>query len=358
VVLKVGSCAAEHYEPRQVREEAAVNSIFWVPQVYLAGAGWLRQAVRLSRGQVHGLIFLGMDKSLARGGSSSLLAQTRRWLRRSGLRARKGLGQHFLIDGEVLGVILEAAELSASDTIIEVGPGLGVLTGELARQAGWVVAIELDNKLVAILEKKLAPFDNVVILNEDVLGTDPKALLQEQAPSFPTALSPYKVVANLPYYITSPVLRHFLEASVKPEMMIVMVQREVAEAIVAGPGQLSLLSISVQFYGKPSIVSYVPARAFYPAPEVDSAILRIDVYPRPAVAVADEKSFFKLVRAGFTAPRKQAVNSLTQGLGLPRAEVLAYLEKAGIAPQRRAETFTLEEWARLWQVFTRGREEK
>jgi 16S rRNA (adenine1518-N6/adenine1519-N6)-dimethyltransferase len=307
---------------------------------------------------VHGLAVFGMDKSLSKGSSGSLMAQTRSLLRRFDLKARKGLGQHFLIDGEVLGVILAAAELSATDTVIEVGPGLGVLTRELAGQAGWVIAIELDNQLAAILKKTLAPFDNVVILNEDVLGTDPKTLLQEPPPSFPTAISPYKVVANLPYYITSPVLRHFLEASVKPEIMIVMVQKEVAEAIVAGPGQRSMLSISVQFYGKPSIVSYVPASSFYPAPEVDSAILRIDVYPQPAVAVADEKSFFELVRAGFTASRKQAVNSLAQGLGLPKAEVLALLEKAGIAPQRRAETFTLEEWAQLWQFFVQIKREK
>jgi len=307
---------------------------------------------------VHGLKVFGMDKSLAKGSSSSLLAQTRRWLRRFDLKARKGLGQHFLIDGEVLQIITSAAELAPADTVIEVGPGLGILTRELAGQAGWVVAIELDDRLAAILKKTLAPFDNVVILNENILGIDPKTLLQEQAPSFPPALSPYKVVANLPYYITSLVLRHFLEASVKPELMIVMVQKEVAEAIVAEPGKRSLLSISVQFYGKPSIVSYVPAQSFYPAPEVDSAILRIDVYPRPVVAVADEKSFFELVRAGFTTPRKQSANSLARGLGLPRAEALALLEKAEIAPQRRAETFTLEEWAQLWQVFVHERKEK
>jgi 16S rRNA (adenine1518-N6/adenine1519-N6)-dimethyltransferase len=289
-----------------------------------------------------------MDKNQAGG---TLLSQTRRLLRRYDLRARKGLGQHFLIDGEVLQKILAAAELGPTDTVIEVGPGLGVLTRELARQAGWVIAIELDNQLAAILKKALAPFDNVVIINEDILGTDPKALLQEQRPSFPPSLRPYKVVANLPYYITSPVLRHFLEASVKPEMMLVMVQKEVAEAIVASPGQGSVLSISVQFYGRPSIISYVPAKSFLPPPEVDSALLRIEVYPRPAVAV-DEKSFFELVRAGFTAARKQVANSLAQGLGLPRADILVWLEKAGLAPQRRAETFTLEEWAQLWRVFT------
>ena len=298
-----------------------------------------------------------MNKSLPKDGSISLLTQAKKLLRQSGLRARKGLGQHFLVDDGVRKAILAAAELSPEDTVIEVGPGLGVMTGELAGQAGWVIAIELDNRLAAVLKKTLAPHENVVILNEDILGTDPKALLQESKPSFPAEMHPYKVVANLPYYITSPVLRHFLEASVKPEVMIVMVQKEVAEAIVAGPGQRSVLSISVQFYGKPSIVSYVPANAFYPPPEVDSAILKIDVYSHPVVDV-DEKGFFSLVRAGFTAPRKQIGNSLAQGLGIPRNEVLDLLSKADIAAQRRAETFTLEEWAKLWRVYEQEKEER
>lgn len=285
------------------------------------------------------------------GGSSSLLAQTRKLLRRFDLRAKKGLGQHFLIDDEVLEAILAAAALTPSDTVIEVGPGLGLMTAELARRAGWVIAIELDNRLADILKKTLVDFDNIIILNEDVLGTTPGALLQERAPSFPPALRPYKVVANLPYYITSPVLRHFLEASVKPEIMVVMVQREVAEAIVAEAGKRSVLSISVQFYGKPGIVSYVPGSAFYPAPEVDSAIVRIDVYPQPPIKVDNVEGFFRLVKVGFTAARKQVANSLAQGLGLPKLEVMELLKKTGIDPRRRAETFTLDEWAGLWRVF-------
>ncbi len=296
-----------------------------------------------------------MNKDLSRGDADSLLAQTRKLLRRFGLKARKGLGQHFLVDDEVLEAILASADLTPDDTVIEVGPGLGIMTAKLAERAGWVIAIELDNKLAAILKKTL-PHDNIVILNEDVLGTDPKAMLQGRAPSFPAALSPYKVVANLPYYITSPVLRHFLEASVKPEVMVVMVQKEVAEAIVAGPGRRSVLSISVQFYGRPSIVAHVPASSFYPAPEVDSAVVKIEVYPRPPVDV-DEEGFFALVRAGFTATRKQVANSLAQGLKLPKAEALGLLGEADIDPQRRAETFTLEEWATLWRVFNRMREE-
>lgn len=277
----------------------------------------------------------------------SLLAHTRQLLRRFGLHARKGLGQHFLIDSEVLELIISAAELSPGDTVIEIGPGLGILTRELARRAGRVIAVELDDRLAASLQQTLA-FDNVCIVNGDVLKLEPSALLEEQKAI--GSLFSYKVVANLPYYITSPVLRHFLEASVKPQMMVVMVQKEVAGVIVAKPGQMSLLSVSVQFYGAPRIVGYVPAQSFYPPPEVDSAILRVDVYPQPAVDV-ERESFFALVRAGFNLPRKQIANSLAHGLYLPKAEALSLLEKASIVPQRRAETLTLEEWAQLWRVF-------
>ena len=287
----------------------------------------------------------------------SLLAQTRTLLRRFDLQARKSLGQHFLIDGEVLKLITSAAELTPTDVIMEIGPGLGVLTKELAQQAGWVIAIELDSKLATMLKQTLASFKNIIIINKDIIEIEPVVLLREQKAGFPPEISSpfsYKVVANLPYYITSHVLRHFLEASVKPQIMVVTVQKEVAEAIVAQPGGMSLLSISVQFYGKPRIISYVPARCFYPAPKVDSAILRVDLYPKPAVAVTDEKSFFELVRAGFSAPRKQMGNSLAQGLELSKAEVLSFLEKAHIVPQRRAETLSLDEWAQLWQVIYAG----
>ncbi len=289
--------------------------------------------------------------------SELLLAQTKGLLRHFDLQARKGLGQHFLIDEGVLKLITSAAGLTSADVIMEIGPGLGVLTKELARQGGWVVTIELDTKLAAILKQTLASFDNVTIINEDILQIDPLALLQEQKVRFPAEISSpfsYKVVANLPYYITSPVLRRFLEASLKPQIMVVMVQKEVAEAIVAKPGQMSVLSISVQFYGEPTIISYVPAKCFYPAPEVDSAILKIRLYSQPPIEITDKESFFGLVRAGFSAPRKQIGNSLARGLELPKTDALSLLGKASIVPQRRAQTLTLGEWAKLWQVFTRG----
>ena len=289
----------------------------------------------------------------------SLSDQTRGLLRRFGLRARKGLGQHFLVDEEVLRLLVSSAELTPADVVMEIGPGLGVLTRELAGQAGWVIAVELDNKLAAILKQTLSSLNNVAIINEDILKIDPAASLQEQKTKLPPVInSPfiYKVVANLPYYITSSVLRHFLEASVKPQIMIVMVQKEVAEEIAAKPGRMNLLSISVQLYGEPSIIDYVSSQYFYPAPEVDSAILKIVLYPQPAVEIDDKESFFALVRAGFSASRKQLANSLTQGLGLPKAEILSLLAKAGIEPQRRAETLSLEEWAHMRQIFTRMKE--
>jgi len=284
---------------------------------------------------------------------NSLLAETRRLLHRYGLHARKGLGQHFLIDREVLGLVVEAAALTASDIVIEVGPGLGVLTRGLAGQAGRVITVELDDRLAAALQEELVSLHNVTVINGDILNFDPAVLIKESG-----GQGRYKVVANLPYYITSPVLRHFLEATVRPQTMVIMMQKEVAETITARPGRMSLLSVSVQFYGEATIVGYVPAESFYPEPEVDSAVLKIDVSPEPRVVVSDINSFFGLVRAGFSAARKQLVNSLAQGLGISRIEVLPFLEKAGIEPTRRAETLSLDEWARLWEVFTEGGQAK
>ncbi len=284
------------------------------------------------------------------------MTQTRRLLRQANIRARKGLGQHFLIDETVLQHIVAAAGLSANDIVIEIGPGLGVLTGKLVQRAGQVVAIELDNKLATMLKQNLTSAKNLTVVNEDVLKIEPQVLLRGLKTEFPD--SSYKVVANIPYYITSPILRHFLEALVKPRMIVVMVQRQVAEEIVAKPGRMSVLSISVQLYGEPAIVDYVPAQCFYPPPEVDSAILRINLYSQPPIDVDDKESFFALVRAGFTASRKQIVNSLAQGLGLAKPEVLSLLERGKIAPQRRAETLTLEDWARLWRVFTETGEKR
>jgi 16S rRNA (adenine1518-N6/adenine1519-N6)-dimethyltransferase len=276
--------------------------------------------------------------------TESLLIRTKKLLASYDLRARKSLAQHFLVDGSVLRKIITAAELTPSDTVIEVGPGLGVLTQTLVEQARKVIAIELDNHLAKILKAHLNDSNKVIVINEDVLKVNPSDLLSKQ--------SEYKVVANLPYYITSAVIRHFLEASIQPKLMVLMVQQEVAKQITAKPGEMSLLSVSVQLYGKPTIVSRVSARCFYPAPDVDSAILKIEVYPRPKVQSDDIVGFFNLVRAGFSANRKQLVNSLENGLKMPKNEILSLLQKASIDHRRRAETLTIEEWGLLYKVFS------
>jgi 16S rRNA (adenine1518-N6/adenine1519-N6)-dimethyltransferase len=264
-------------------------------------------------------------------------------LRRLNTKAIKGLGQHFLVDHSVLDKIVSAAQLVPSDTVVEVGPGLGILTEELIKKVGKVVAIEVDSKLALALKKNLPNVPLLTVLHADVLQLDPRDLIESQRN--------YKVVANLPYYIAAPILRHFLEASLKPSLMIVMVQKEVGQSIIAAPGDMSILGISVQLYGKPTIVDYVPAQSFYPQPKVDSAIVRIEVYPKPAVEVEDIAGFFNMVKAGFSAPRKQIRNSLSLGLRLTSAEVVELLEKAKIVPQRRPETLSLEEWASLHRVF-------
>ncbi len=261
-----------------------------------------------------------------------------------GLRARKGLGQHFLVDGRVLGRIVAAAELAPEDTVIEVGPGLGVLTRELVCRAGRVIAIEADAGMVSALSDLSSRSPNLTVVHGDVLRIDPVSLLP--APCDGVASS-YKVVANIPYYITSAVLRHFLEASRRPASMVIMVQKEVGRAIVAGPGDMGLLAVSVQFYGRPSIVARVPARSFYPVPKVDSVVLRVDVYDRAPVDVPGARAFFDTVRAGFCAPRKQLRNALAQGLSVGTEQAVSLLQRAGIDPRRRAETLSLEEWGRL-----------
>jgi 16S rRNA (adenine1518-N6/adenine1519-N6)-dimethyltransferase len=276
--------------------------------------------------------------------TESLLTETKKLLASYDLHARKGLGQHFLVDGNILRKIATAAELAPSDTVIEVGPGLGVLTDTLVEQAGKVIAIELDNHLADILKAHFCDSTKFTVINEDVLKVNPLDILATE--------TDYKVVANLPYYITSAVIRHFLEAPVKPSLMVLMVQKEVAKQITAQPGEMSLLSVSVQLYGKPTIVNKVSARCFYPAPEVDSAILKIEIYPRPKVQTDDIADFFNLVRAGFSANRKQLANSLANGLKVPKNDILPLLEQTGIDPKRRAETLTIDEWGVLYKIFS------
>lgn len=277
----------------------------------------------------------------------SLLSWTKRELQRLDLSAKKGLGQHFMVNERVLHRMISSAGLTAEDTVVEVGPGLGTLTRELAWNAGHVIAVEVDTAMVAILHETIDLIRNVDVINADILEHDPESLVE--------ADTAYKVVGALPYNIASAVLRHFLEAKHKPELMVVALQKEVAQAIAAQPGKMSLLSVSVQLYAKPTIVEYVAARSFYPAPKVESAVVRLDVYANPIVEVEDEATFFDVVRGGFATPRKQLHNSLSNGLQIAAKEATAVLERAGISPRRRAETLSIEEWAQVYRAYTETR---
>jgi 16S rRNA (adenine1518-N6/adenine1519-N6)-dimethyltransferase len=271
----------------------------------------------------------------------------RELLDKYGLRLRKGLGQHFLADPNILRKIVDAAELTPEATVLEIGPGLGTLTRWLTQAAGRVVAVELDEAMVQALGSELGHVLNLEVVQGDILQLDPPALIRNpQSPNLPSPPE-YVVVANLPYYITSAVLRHVLEADPPPRRLVLTVQREVAARMVAGPGDMSLLAVSVQFYGRPRLVARIPAGAFIPPPKVDSAVVRIDTFAAPPVHVSDTESFFRIVRAGFGQKRKQLRNALAGGLGLSSAQVTAALARAGVEPSRRAETLSLEEWAAL-----------
>ncbi len=260
------------------------------------------------------------------------------------IRPRKGLGQNFLLDDKILQRIVDAADITANDTVVEVGAGLGTMTRWLAERAARVIAIEKDAELIAPLEEILAPYANVEIIHDDALNFTPHA----------AHLTHYKLVANLPYYITSAILRHFLEAEPRPEIIVVTMQREVAERIVAAPGEMSILAVSVQFYGAPRILFRVKAGAFYPSPQVDSAVLRIDAYSQPALPDVNAARFFEIVRAGFGQKRKQLRNSLAHGLDLPNEVITAALESANIAPTRRAESLSVAEWGAICRKLEIG----
>ena len=262
------------------------------------------------------------------------------------MRPNKSFGQNFLVDHGVLMRIVEAAEVTKSDEILEVGAGTGVLTRELAQRARRVVAVELERDMLALLEKTTRRYPNVELLARNLLFLNPVDVFGD---------APYKLVANLPYYITAPTFRHFLESENPPQCIVVMVQQEVAERIVASPGDLSLLALSVQFYGQPRIIANVPATAFYPAPRVDSAILRIDVKPHVPFTHEERDRFFRVVQAGFSEKRKQLHNALSRGLHRKDEDIRAWLATADIDPGRRAETLGIEEWLRVWGVVEQSR---
>ena len=259
-------------------------------------------------------------------------------------RPRKSLGQHFLTSQPILQAIAAAAEVGLADTVIEVGPGQGSLTQELAGLAARVIAVELDPALAQALDAACRDIPNVSILQADAREMDIDDVLGG-------AQGPYKVAASLPYYAALPILRRFLEADRPPSVMVVMVQLEVAQAMVAQPGAMSLVSIAVQTYGAPRLVCTVPPDAFHPRPKVTSAVVRIDVHGQPAVDAPDIAAFFRVVRGGFAAPRKQLRNSLAQGLSLPRESVTAMLDRAALDPTQRPADLSLDDWSRLTRAL-------
>ena len=258
----------------------------------------------------------------------------------SSARPRKRLGQHFLTDEGVLDRVIRESRVGPSDTVLEIGAGTGELTERLSAAARRVVAVELDENLCSHLRRRFAGTPNVAVVCAGVLDHTPRDLLAEGG-----AAPPYVVVANIPYYITAPILRLLLEGPDKPERLTLMVQKEVAESIVAPPGKMSLLGVSVQFYGDARLLFMVPPAAFEPPPRVASAIVQIDVRDRPAVDVPDVAAYFDVVRAGFATPRKQLHNALAGRLWLPPDSAPDLLRAAGIDPMRRAQTLSLQEWA-------------
>jgi 16S rRNA (adenine1518-N6/adenine1519-N6)-dimethyltransferase len=264
------------------------------------------------------------------------------------------LGQNFLTDPTHLAKIVAIADLSPADTVLEIGPGPGTLTRLLAEKAGQVIAVELDPHMVNLLKNEYSHFKNLKIIEADILQADLASLIRSTKASENLSIPdprPYKVVANLPYYITSAVIRHVLESNLRPERLVVTVQKEVAQRMVAKPGQMSVLAVSVQFYGQPVLVHSIPAGAFYPAPKVDSAVVRIETFAQPPIAVDDVDYFFQVVKAGFGQKRKQLKNSLAAGLHKPMPEVIEALSQAKIDPTRRAETLSLAEWGALAEAL-------
>lgn len=263
-------------------------------------------------------------------------------LKKYGLRADKKLGQNFLQDDEALQKIVQAADISADDFVLEIGPGVGSLTRYLAASASTVTTVELDLDLIPPLKAVLKPYSNVNIIQGDILELNISDIIKQPN---------YIVVANIPYNITSAIIRHLLESQPKPRRIVLTIQKEVAQRICEKPGDLSLLALSVQVYGKPSLQAVIPAEAFHPIPKVDSAILRIDIYDEPLIQKDLLNTFFKLIKAGFGQKRKTLRNSLSSGLHVSTEKTESLLKQAEIESMRRAETLSIEEWKRLCQIY-------
>ena len=268
-------------------------------------------------------------------------------LKTFGLRTSKKLGQNFLISSQVVDGIVAAGEVTGADAVLEIGPGIGTLTQGLAETGARITAVELDRKLLDVLAKTLAGYDNIRLIHGDILKIDIASEMNDQ---------PFKVVANLPYYITTPIIMLLLEARYPIEILVTMVQKEVAERMVAKPGSKAYgaLSVAVQYYTEPAVMFTVPHSSFIPAPAVESAVIRCVVRKEPPVTVLDEKAFFRVVRAAFAQRRKTFANTLAAA-GLSKELTSSILAQAGIDGQRRGETLSLEEFALVANCWVKNR---
>jgi 16S rRNA (adenine1518-N6/adenine1519-N6)-dimethyltransferase len=265
-------------------------------------------------------------------------------LKKYQLRPSKGLGQNFLIDKKVATRIIETADLRPEDVVLEIGPGLGVLTQELAKKVKKVIAVEKDTNLVGVLnnESRTIGVKNVKVIQGDILKIPNSQL------SIPSS---YKVIANLPFYLTAPAIRKFLETDTPPKLMVLIIQKEVAQRIYAKPPKMNLLAVSVQFYAEPKIISYVSKKSFRPQPKIDAAIIKIIPCKSALLSASLRFCFFKIVRAGFSQPRKQLINNLSKKLKVDKMEVESWLWKNNIQPIQRAETLSIKDWLKLTKVF-------
>lgn len=274
--------------------------------------------------------------------------RTKEILQKHGFSLKKSLGQNFIVDTNILANIVKAAGLDENTNVIEVGPGIGALTEYVARSSKQVVAFEIDDRLIPVLEDTLSPYDNIEIVNQDVLKANLKEVLKEKINLDERLM----VVANLPYYITTPIIMHFLESQLRIDGLVIMMQKEVAERITAAPGSKAYgsLSIAIQYYMEAEIAFIVPKTVFVPQPNVDSAILKLTRRDKPVIEVKNEEFFFKLVRAAFVQRRKTIWNNLLIRFGKTdevKAELTKALEIAGIEPKRRGEAISIVEFGKL-----------
>lgn len=265
-------------------------------------------------------------------------------IKKHNFRFTKSLGQNFLIDEHIIEKIIEATDIRPSDLILEIGPGMGTLTAFAAQKAGKVIAIEVDKKLIPILQETLGNYDNVEVINQDILKTNINQLIKDQK-----SFDEIKVIGNLPYYITTPIIMKILEEKVPVKSITIMIQKEVADRMKASPGgkDYGALSIAVQYYCTVEPVAHVPKTVFIPKPNVDSSIIRLDIRQNPIVDVVSEEMFFKVVRAGFSQRRKTLLNALSSALPISKTIIESTLISSNINPTRRAETLSIEEFAKL-----------